>query len=76
MATITMLATRITAFAIHGFIFDDSSPVTTYGDCRCPANEKEISHGRGALANTLSLSCNGAVGFIDWLGAFVISVWR
>jgi len=26
-----MLAARITAFAIHGFIVDDSSPVTTYG---------------------------------------------
>jgi len=31
MATITMLAARITAFAIHGFIVDDSSPVTTHG---------------------------------------------
>jgi hypothetical protein len=31
MATITILAARITAFAIHGFIVDDSSPVTTYG---------------------------------------------
>src|SRR5678815_605827 len=45
MATITMLAARITAFAIHGFIVDDSSPVTPTVDCRCPANEKEISHG-------------------------------
>jgi hypothetical protein len=25
-----MLAARITAFAIHGFIVDDLSPVTTY----------------------------------------------
>jgi len=30
-------------------------------------NETEISHGRVA-ANTLKLFCDGAVGFIDWLG--------
>ena len=30
-------------------------------------NEKEISHGRGVVANTLNLQRNGAVGFIDWL---------
>jgi hypothetical protein len=33
MATITMLAARTTAFAIHGFIVDDSSPVTPMVDC-------------------------------------------
>ncbi len=33
------------------------------------SNEKEISQG-GAVASTLKLSRNGAVGFIDWLGLF------
>jgi hypothetical protein len=31
-------------------------------------NEKEISHGRGVVANTLNLQRNGAAGFIGWLG--------
>jgi 2-methylisocitrate lyase-like PEP mutase family enzyme len=31
-------------------------------------NETEISHGRVFVANTLKLSRQGAVGFIDWLG--------
>jgi hypothetical protein len=32
------------------------------------SNEKEISRGRGVVANTLKLPRNGAVGFIGWLG--------
>ena len=38
------------------------------GPGRLP-NEKEISHGRVAVPNMLKLLCNGAVGFIDWLGS-------
>jgi len=32
------------------------------------SNEKEISQRQGVVVNTLDLSRNGAVGFIDWLG--------
>jgi hypothetical protein len=35
---------------------------------KSPANEKEISYGRGVAASTLNLFRNRAVGFIDWLG--------
>jgi len=33
-----------------------------------PYQREEISHGKGAVANTLNLFRQGAVGFIVWLG--------
>jgi hypothetical protein len=48
---------------------------------RPASNEKEIGHGPGAVANTLKLYRNAAVGFVDWLGrrertdCDVVSVW-
>jgi hypothetical protein len=37
------------------------------------SNEKEISHG-GAVASSLNVFRDGAVGFIDWLDALVASL--
>ena len=34
-------------------------------------NETEISHGRGVVARLLAFAPSGAVGFIEWLDAFI-----
>src|SRR2546429_1271261 len=67
--SVTALRALLLPYAHTGHCKDEDS----YKECSSHVeflhkpNETEISHGRVA-ANTLKLFCDGAVGFIDWLG--------
>ena len=59
----------VLAFAPNNFAAPDATMRSTKiaATFFISPNEKEISHGRGVVANTLNLSRNERVGFIDWL---------